>query len=44
MTGFLRLIWPLIYLRLIALTAWVRKHYGPGVRYRYEISARESSP
>jgi len=38
MTGFLRLIWPLIYVQLIALKAWVRKHYGPGVPYWYEIS------
>ncbi|MDP3459902.1 MAG: hypothetical protein Q8S09_11580 [Hyphomonas sp.] len=38
MTGFLRLIWPLIFVQLIALKAWVRKHYGPGVPYWYEIS------
>ncbi|MDX2307781.1 MAG: hypothetical protein NW216_06060, partial [Hyphomicrobium sp.] len=38
LTGFLRLIWPLIYLQLMALKAWVRKHYGPGVPYWYEIS------
>jgi hypothetical protein len=38
MTGFLRLIWPLIYVQLIALKAWVRKHYGPGVPYWYELS------
>ena len=38
MTGFLRLIWPLIYVQLIALKAWVPKQYGPGVPYWYEIS------
>ncbi len=38
MTGFLRLIWPLIFVQLVALKAWVRNHYGPGVPYWYEIS------
>ena len=38
MTGFLRLIWPLIYVQLVALKAWVRRHYGPGVPYWYEIT------
>ncbi len=38
MTGFLRLIWPLLYVQLIALRAWVRKHYGPGVPFWYVIS------
>jgi len=38
MTGFLRLIWPLIFMQLIALKAWVRNHYGPGVPYWYQIS------
>lgn len=38
MTGFLLLIWPLIFVQLIALKAWVRKQYGPGVSYWYTIS------
>ena len=38
MTGFLRLIWPLVYVQLIALKAWMRKHYGPGVPYCYTVS------
>ena len=38
MTGFLRLIWPLVYVQLIALKAWMRKHYGPGVPYWYTVS------
>ena len=37
-TGFLRLIWPLVYVQLIALKAWMRKHYGPGVPYWYTVS------
>ena len=38
MTGFLRLIWPLVYVQLIALKAWMRKQYGPGVPYWYTVS------
>lgn len=38
MTGFLRLIWPLVFVQLIALKAWMRKHYGPGVPYWYTVS------
>jgi hypothetical protein len=38
MTGFLRLIWPLVYVQLIALKAWMRKTYGPGVPYWYTVS------
>ncbi len=38
LTGWPRLIWPLVYVQLIALKAWVRTHYGPGVPYWYEIS------
>jgi hypothetical protein len=38
MTGFLLLIWPLIFVQLIALKAWVRRHYGPGVPYWYTVS------
>lgn len=38
MIGFLLLIWPLIFVQLIALKAWVRKQYGPGVPYWYAIS------
>lgn len=38
MTGFHLLIWPLIYVQLLALKAWVRAHYGRGVPYCYEIS------
>jgi len=38
MTGFLRLIWPLVYVQLVALKAWMRKHYGPGVPYWYTVS------
>ncbi len=38
LTGWPRLIWPLVYVQLMALKAWVRKHYGPGVPYWYEIS------
>lgn len=34
MTGFLLLI----FVQLIALKAWVRKQYGPGVLYWYAIS------
>jgi hypothetical protein len=33
-----RLLWPLIYLQLIALRDWVRKHYGRGVPYWRTIS------
>ena len=33
-----RLLWPLIYLQLIALRDWVRKHYGRGVPYWITIS------
>ena len=33
-----RLLWPLIYLQLIALRDWVRKHYGRGVPYWFTIS------
>jgi hypothetical protein len=33
-----RLLWPLIYLQLIALRDWVRKHYGRGVPYWISIS------
>ena len=38
MTGFLLLIWPLIFVQLIALRDWVRKHYGRGVPYWITIS------
>ena len=38
MTGFLRLIWPLVYVQLIALKGWMRKQYGPGVPYWYTVS------
>jgi hypothetical protein len=38
LTGWPRLIWPLVYVQLMALKAWVRKQYGPGVPYWYEIS------
>ncbi len=38
LTGFLRLIWPLVFVQLVALKAWVRKHYGPGVPYWYTVS------
>ncbi len=38
MTGFLLLIWPLIFVQLVALKASVRKHCGPGVPYRYTVS------
>jgi hypothetical protein len=38
MTGFLRLIWPLVYAQLIALKARMRKLYGPGVPYWYTVS------
>ncbi|MEQ9505114.1 MAG: hypothetical protein RLO80_02510 [Hyphomonas sp.] len=38
MTGFLLLIWPLVFVQLIALKAWVRKHYGPGLPYWYTVS------
>jgi hypothetical protein len=38
MTGFLRLIWPLVYVQLIALKAWMHKTYGPGVPYWYTVS------
>ncbi len=38
MTGFLRLIWPLVFVQLVALRAWMRKHYGPGVPYWYTVS------
>ncbi len=38
LTGWPRLIWPLVYVQLMALKAWVRTHYGPGVPYWYEIS------
>ena len=34
-----RLLWPLIYLKLIAMRDWVRKHYGRGVPYWVTISA-----
>jgi hypothetical protein len=38
LNGFLRLIWPLIFVQLVALKAWARKHYGPGVPYWYGIT------
>jgi len=33
-----RLLWPLIYVQLIALRDWVRAHYGRGVPYWITIS------
>ncbi|MBY9066251.1 hypothetical protein K1X12_05035 [Hyphomonas sp. WL0036] len=33
-----RLLWPLIYVQLIALRDWVRQHYGRGVPYWITIS------
>ena len=33
-----RLLWPLIFMQLIALRDWVRKHYGRGVPYWITIS------
>jgi hypothetical protein len=33
-----RLLWPLIFVQLIALRDWVRKHYGRGVPYWITIS------
>jgi hypothetical protein len=34
-----RLLWPLIFMQLIALKRWVRSQYGRGVPYRIGISA-----
>jgi hypothetical protein len=34
-----RLLWPLIFVQLIALKRWVRSQYGRGVPYRIGISA-----
>ena len=34
-----RLLWPLIWLRLLMLKAQVRAAYGPGVPFRFEINA-----
>lgn len=34
-----RLLWPLIFVQLIALKRWVRSQYGRGVPYRIAISA-----
>lgn len=39
MTGFLRLIWPLVYVQLVALKARTRTHYVPGVPYWYTVSS-----
>jgi hypothetical protein len=39
LTGFQRLIWPLIFLQLVALKRWVRAHYGRGVPYWYGLTA-----
>ncbi|ABI77781.1 hypothetical protein HNE_3100 [Hyphomonas neptunium ATCC 15444] len=33
-----RLLWPLIFVQLIALRDWVRAHYGRGVPYWITIS------
>lgn len=33
-----RLLWPLIFAQLVALKAWVRAQYGPGVPYWIRIS------
>ncbi|MFN4183812.1 MAG: hypothetical protein ACK4M6_03440 [Hyphomonas sp.] len=33
-----RLLWPLIFVQLIALRDWVRQHYGRGVPYWITIS------
>ena len=33
-----RLLWPLIYVQLIALRDWVRQHYGRSVPYWITIS------
>jgi hypothetical protein len=38
LTGFLRLIWPLIFVQLVALKRWVRAQYGPGVPYWYGMT------
>ncbi len=38
LSGFLRLIWPLIFVQLVALKRWVRAQYGPGVPYWYGIT------
>ena len=32
------LLWPWIYVQIIALRLLVRKHYGRGVPYRFEVS------
>jgi hypothetical protein len=32
------LLWPWIYVQIMALRMWVRRHYGRGVPYRLEIS------
>ena len=32
------LLWPWIYAQIIALRLLVRKHYGSGVPYRFEVS------
>lgn len=32
------LLWPWIWAQLVALKLWVRKHYGRGVPYRFEVS------
>jgi hypothetical protein len=37
LTGWPRLIWPLVYWQLVALKLWVRKTYGPGVPYWFSI-------
>jgi hypothetical protein len=34
----LRLLWPLIFVQLVVLKAWVRRHYGRGVPYSCTVS------
>ena len=38
LSGFLLLIWPLIFVQLVALKRWVRAKYGRGVPYLCAIS------
>lgn len=38
LSPFQRLLWPLIFAQLIALKAWMRAQFGPGVPYWIRIS------
>lgn len=38
LAGWPRLIWPPVYLQRVALKAWMRQQYSPGVPYWYTIS------